>query len=180
MTGFLKLIKYTLWIILLSAIGLFLNNIFNVFENPNPRCNLQGKVVKLADGDSITVLDSDKTQHKVRLAGIDTPERGQAYWKVAKTFLSDQIAGKNVCIGWSKKDRYQRLVGVVRYHNKDINLSLVEAGLAWHYKAYQNEQSDADQVRYSEAEIQAKEQRLGLWRDKDAVAPWDWRRRSRK
>ena len=176
----MKLIKYALWFIGLSVVSVFLSYCTNIFESSHPSCNLKGKVVKLADGDSITVLDKHNVQHKIRLAGIDTPERKQAYGNVAKQFLSDKIANETVCVGWSKKDRYQRLVGVVRFEDEDVNLSIVEAGLAWHYKAYQNEQTESDQKKYAKAETRAKKKRLGLWKDKRAIAPWEWRRNLRK
>ena len=179
MKKIIRFIKYALWLILLSAITALLSYCTDMFEEKHTDCNLQGRVVKLADGDSITVLDDDKTQHKIRLSGIDTPERGQPFGKAAKQFLSDKIANKTVCVGWYKKDRYKRLVGVVRYNDEDINLSIVKAGLAWHYKAYQNEQSESDQKRYAKAEETAKKQKLGLWQDKRAIAPWDWRRNKR-
>ena len=162
---------------MLTAVSVILSFLFNVFDVPRPNCNLEGKVVKLADGDSITVLDSDNVQHKIRLAGIDTPERKQPFGMVAKKFLSNKIANETVCVGWYKEDRYQRLVGVVLFNDEDVNLSLVKAGLAWHYKAYQKEQSESDREEYAEAESAARKQRIGLWKDKDAVAPWEWRRR---
>ncbi|RVU84311.1 nuclease [Leucothrix sargassi] len=177
----MRIIKNLLWTILLSLVLVLATFIHNAIEDfRHPTCNLQGRVVKLADGDSITVLDEDEVQHKIRLSGIDTPERGQAFGKAAKAFLSEKMANKTVCVGWSKKDRYQRLVGVVKLGDEDINLSIVKAGLAWHYKAYQDEQTSTDQRAYAKAEIQARKKRLGLWKDKDPVAPWDWRRNQRQ
>ena len=172
----MKTFKYLSWVVMLTAVSVILSFLFNVFDVPRPNCNLEGKVVKLADGDSITVLDRDNVQHKIRLAGIDTPERKQPYGKVAKQFLSDKIANETVCVGWYKKDRYQRLIGVVLFNDEDVNLSIVKAGLAWHYKAYQKEQSESDREKYADAETYAKKKRLGLWKDKHAIAPWEWRR----
>lgn len=117
---------------------------FNDYQKAKGTCNLRGKVTKLADGDSITVLGDDKKQHNIRLAGIDAPERNQPYGKAAKVFLSNKVFGKTVCVGWYKRDKYQRLVGVVRINDEDVSLQLVEAGLAWHYKRYQKEQSEFD------------------------------------
>ena len=179
MKTIIKIIEYTLGLALLSAVVAMLSYFTDVFEDKHPDCNLQGKVVKLADGDSITVLDDDNVQHKIRLSGIDTPERKQPYGNAAKKFLSEKIANETVCVGWYKKDRYQRLVGVVRFNDEDVNLSIVKAGLAWHYKAYQNEQSKSDQASYAKAEQYAQKKRLGLWQDKGAIAPWDWRRNKR-
>ena len=179
MKAIIRTIKYALWLTLMTAVVALVSYCSDVFEDKHPDCNLQGKVVKLADGDSITMLDDDNVQHKIRLAGIDTPERRQPFGKAAKKFLSDKIATETVCVGWYKKDRYQRLVGVVRFDDEDVNLSLVKAGLAWHYKAYQKEQSESDQASYAKAEKYAKKKRLGLWQDKHAIAPWDWRRNKR-
>ena len=71
----------------------------------NPDCRLSGKVIKVADGDTVTVLDSDREQHKIRFAGIDAPERGQPYGTAAKKFLSKIIHKKQVCVQWYKKDK---------------------------------------------------------------------------
>ena len=100
---------------------------------------LTGKVVKVADGDTVTVLIEGNKQERVRLAGIDAPERKQAYGKKSKTFLSDRVAGQRVSVTYEKKDRYGRIVGVVWLDDKDINLEVINAGLAWHYKQYQRE-----------------------------------------
>ena len=142
-------------------------------------CNLQGKVIRVVDGDSITVLDSKNEQHKIRLAGIDTPERKQPYGKVARQFLAKHIFKKQVCVGWYKRDKYQRLVGVVRFENEDINLKLIKAGLAWHYKQYESEQSKSDRVLYANAHEKAKGSNIGLWGDYRVIAPWLWRRGER-
>lgn len=144
-----------------------------------PTCNLEGKVIRIVDGDSITVLDSDNEKHKIRLAGIDTPERKQPYGKVARQFLAKLIFKKQVCIGWYKRDKYDRLVSVVRINEEDINLKLVKAGLAWHYKQYQNEQSESDRELYTDAQSKAEDSGIGLWRDKKPVPPWLWRRGER-
>lgn len=109
------------------------------------------------------MLDAAENTHIIRLAGIDAPERGQPYGKAASKYLAKQINQKMVCITGSKRDRYRRLVGVVWYQNRDINLAMVEAGYAWHYKKYQREQTPRDRVIYSDSEIQAKSDVIGLW-----------------
>lgn len=174
----MKALKYIGVVIVLSLLAAGLQY-FNDYQETKDNCKLQGKVVKLADGDSITVLDDDKTQHKVRLAGIDAPERNQPYGKAAKTFLSDKVFGKTVCVGWNKKDKYQRLVGVVRINDEDVNLQLVEAGLAWHYKYYQREQTESDRARYAEAQEDAEADRRGLWKARKPITPWAWRKGKR-
>ena len=94
--------------------------------------NLVGKVVHVADGDTLTVLDDAKTQHKIRLAGIDAPESKQAFGQVSKHSLADQVAGQVVAVEWDKVDRYGRKVGKVILGSQDANLRQIQLGLAWH------------------------------------------------
>ena len=145
-------------------------------------CNadtISGKVVGVADGDTITVLDDTHTQHKIRLAGIDAPEKRQAFGNVSKQSLVEQVAGQSVAVEWVKVDKYGRKVGKVLLAGLDCNLVQVKRGLAWHYKQYQREQSPADQQSYAAAEIEAKAAKLGLWRDADPLPPWEFRRNTR-
>lgn len=136
---------------------------------------LLGGVVNVHDGDIITVLDANKTQHKIRLAGIDAPEQGQAYGKASRDNLAQHVAGKQVSIEWTKYDKYQRIVGTVLLDGKDQNIEQLRAGLAWHYKKYQNEQTPEEREAYAQAEQAARETGIGLWREKQPTAPWDWR-----
>jgi endonuclease YncB( thermonuclease family) len=136
---------------------------------------ITGKVVSVADGDTITVLDSERTQHKIRLAGIDAPERKQPFGQRAREHLSSMVAGRVVSVPAEKQDRYGRTVGVVLVEGRDANLAMITAGLAWHYKKYEQEQSPSDRQLYAEAEVKAKSARLGLWSDAPPIAPWDWR-----
>ena len=101
---------------------------------------LTGKVIHVQDGDSITVLDDTRTQHKIRLSGIDAPERRQAFGNVSKESLAEQVAGQSVAVEWDKVDRYGRKVGKVLLAGLDCNLVQIKRGLAWHYKQYQREQ----------------------------------------
>jgi endonuclease YncB( thermonuclease family) len=135
---------------------------------------LAGLVVGVSDGDTITVLDAGKVQHKVRLAGIDAPEKRQPFGDAAKRALSDLVFQKSVRVSWNKTDKYRRLVGVVRPEatGADANLEQLRAGLAWHYKAYEAEQAPAERARYAAAEAQARAARLGLWRDPSPLPPW--------
>lgn len=134
-----------------------------------------GRVVGVADGDTVTVLDSANTQHKVRLAGIDAPEKKQAFGQVSKQHLSNQVFDKTVTIETTKRDRYQREIGKVLVNGRDANLGQIEAGLAWHYKQYAGEQSPLDRQSYASAEVAAQQVRKGLWQDANPVAPWDFR-----
>ena len=101
---------------------------------------LTGQVVKVADGDTITVLENN-AQHRVRLQGIDAPEKGQAYGNASRKHLASLVAGKTVTVEWDKRDRYGRILGKVMLGAVDVCLEQVRAGHAWHFKRYQHEQS---------------------------------------
>lgn len=135
-----------------------------------------GRVVGVADGDTITVLDASRQEHKIRLDGIDAPEKAQAYGQRSKQSLSDLVFGKAVEVDTHKRDRYGRQVGKVLLQGKDVNLEQVSRGLAWHYKAYAHEQAAEDQERYAAAEDAARDAKRGLWRDADPTPPWEWRK----
>jgi endonuclease YncB( thermonuclease family) len=136
---------------------------------------LQGRVVAIADGDTITVLDATKAQHKIRLAGIDAPEKKQAFGQRSKESLSDLVFNREVQVETTKRDRYGREIGKVLVGGLDANLEQVKRGMAWHYKAYQREQSLADRTAYGDAELEARHSREGLWQNPAPVAPWDFR-----
>ena len=138
---------------------------------------LQGKVVSVADGDTITVLDAEKTQHKIRLQGIDAPEKAQAFGAKSKQALYEMVHGKTVQVSFEKSDKYGRILGKVLLDGQDICHQQIKAGLAWHYKKYQNQQPLADRDAYSASETAAKNKKLGLWSDLRPVAPWDFRKR---
>ena len=139
--------------------------------------DIEGKVVGITDGDTITVLDSENIQHKVRLAGIDAPERGQPFGQKSKEVLSSCAFGHQAHIEGRKLDRYSRLVGKVLVKGQDCNLNQVKQGMAWHYKQYESEQLPEDRLLYSQVEIEARIMKIGLWIDKDAMAPWDFRKK---
>jgi endonuclease YncB( thermonuclease family) len=141
---------------------------------------LTGRTVRVSDGDTIVILSEGNVQHKIRLQGIDAPERGQAYGKKSKEHLSESVAGRFVVVEYEKKDRYGRVVGKVLVGNKDACLEQIRAGLAWHYKKYQKEQTESDRLLYSEAENEARDAKRGLWHDPNAIAPWEYRAARRK
>jgi endonuclease YncB( thermonuclease family) len=137
---------------------------------------LSGRVIRVADGDTVTVLDSLNTQHRIRLQGIDAPESHQAFGTQSKKSLSDMVFGKDVSVFYNKTDQYGRLVGKILLDGKDINLEQVKAGMAWHYKEYEREQPPEDRETYAGAEDEARQARRGLWRDPDPVEPSAFRR----
>ena len=99
---------------------------------------LQGKVVRVADGDTITILDATNTQNKVRLNKIDAPEKKQAFGEVSRKHLASMVAGKIVNVDWEKKDKYGRILGDISIGTTNVNLRMVQDGLAWHFKAFDN------------------------------------------
>jgi len=137
---------------------------------------LSGRVVRVVDGDTLVLLVSGHDQERIRLAGIDCPERGQAFGTKAKEALARLAAGKDVTVEWGKRDRYGRIVGKVIADGEDVNLALVREGMCWWYRKYAHEQTPADRVLYEDAEAKAREKRLGLWRDSKPVPPWEWRK----
>ena len=136
---------------------------------------LSGRVAKIADGDTLTVLDKSNRQHKIRLVGIDAPERGQPFGTVSRQNLADLVFGKKVAVEWHKQDHYQRVLGKVLLDGKDINLKQVKAGLAWHYTQYDKDLQLADKRLYADAQKAASLKGIGLWGDPAPVAPWDFR-----
>jgi endonuclease YncB( thermonuclease family) len=146
---------------------------------PFARADVEGIVVRVSDGDTLTVLDSARMQHKVRLAGIDAPEKGQPFASRSKQSLSECAFGRNASVIGHKLDRYGRLVGKVVVDGADCNLLQVQRGLAWHYKQYRKEQPSQDRLAYARAEDQAREHAAGLWRDTLPQPPWEYRRERR-
>lgn len=128
-----------------------------------------GKVVGVTDGDTITVL-KDREQVKVRLVEIDAPEKGQAFGNRAKQALSELVHGRLVEIREHGIDRYGRTLGRVYQFGLDVNAEMVRSGMAWIYFKYAK-----DKGLY-QLEAEAREQRRGLWADKEPVPPWEWRR----
>lgn len=141
---------------------------------------LSGRAISITDGDTLTVLDASNTQHKIRLAGIDAPERKQPFGNVSRQHLAQLAFGKAVLVVHDKKDRYGRHVGKVTVDGADVNLEQIKAGLAWHYKAYEGEQPAEDRAAYAAAELAARSARRGLWSEASAVPPWEWRHRKKQ
>ena len=132
-----------------------------------------GNAVGVADGDTITVLDADKVQHKIRLTGIDAPEKKQPFGNRSKQSLSDMVFNKTVTVETDKRDRYGRELGKVLAGGVDVNLEQIKAGMAWHYKAYERTQPVIDRQSYADAENEAKAAKRGLWVDAEPVPPWE-------
>ena len=131
----------------------------------------QAKVVGIKDGDTFKVLYNN-SEITIRLNHIDCPEKNQPYGKNAKWKASDLCFGKIVkIVSNGKKDRYKRLIAEVYFNNININKELVKNGLAWHFKKYSSD------VEYAKLERQARKSKVGLWQEKNPIAPWDWRKK---
>jgi len=137
---------------------------------------LEGRIIAVSDGDTVTILSAAKVQTKVRLVGIDAPERKQAFGTRSKEALAALVFNRHVTIKYKKKDRYGRVLGKILVSGVDANLEQVRAGMAWHYKQYQRDQEAPDRLLYAQAEREARLAKRGLWSDQHAVAPWDFRR----
>lgn len=139
--------------------------------------SIEGRVVGVTDGDTVKVLTAGNVQERIRLAGIDAPERSQPFGQVSKQHLSDQVFERTVTVEWDKRDRYGRLVGKILVAGQDANIEQIRSGLAWHYKKYASEQTPEDRAAYGLAEQEAQEAARGLWSEPAPTAPWDWRHR---
>lgn len=141
------------------------------FSGCGKAVGVDGRVVGVYDGDTITVLTPAKEQLKVRLYGVDAPELKQPFGSRAKEELSSLVFGREVRLQVSQRDRYGRIVARVYVGDTEVNVLMVQRGYAWWYRDYAKRAKELET-----AEREAKAARRGLWADKRAVAPWDWRR----
>ena len=150
--------------------------------------DITGKVVSVTDGDTIKVLDSTSTQYKVRLTGIDAPERDQPYGDASREHLASIVAGKQVFVASDHSDRYGRVLGKVWVQPSDCascgktldaNHAQLLAGMAWWYRYYASQQSPEDRGRYESSEDEARKRKRGLWADPDPINPYRWRKGKR-
>ncbi len=135
---------------------------------------ITAKVVGVKDGDTFVVLN-EKKEIVVRLEHIDAPEKNQPFGNKAKQFASDFCFGKTVVvIGNGKKDRNGRWIGEIFFKNQNLGKELVRNGLAWHYKRYSKSEN------YADLEMEARKNKRGLWKEKEPIAPWEWRKFKKK
>jgi endonuclease YncB( thermonuclease family) len=132
---------------------------------------LRGRVVGISDGDTLTLLTDRRQEVRIRLAEIDTPERGQPYSDRSRQSLSDLAFGKSVRVDVRDMDRYGRTVGRIYAGSQDINAEMVRLGAAWVYRAYSH---DPNLLRLEQT---ARAERRGIWALPEAqrVPPWEWR-----
>jgi endonuclease YncB( thermonuclease family) len=147
---------------------------------------IEGRVVGVADGDTLTVIDSARTQHRIRLAGIDAPEKGQPFAVRARRNLAQMVASQDVTAFCLPRERDGRQICKVWTvpsdcrscsRTLDVGLAQVTVGLAWHFETHEEEQSEEDRYRYAYAEREARARRAGHWLDDRPVPPWEWRNR---
>jgi endonuclease YncB( thermonuclease family)/methylphosphotriester-DNA--protein-cysteine methyltransferase len=144
-------------------------------QSNNVQLVIEGKVVKVYDGDTITLLGKNNKQYRIRFQGIDAPEAHQEFGQASRDNLARMIQDKDVRVVWSKVDKYRRTVGKVLLDGRDVNIEQIKAGLAWHYKKYADEQPPEDRITYAAAETEARAAKRGLWQDPNPTPPGEWR-----
>lgn len=142
----------------------------------NPENKPDGaRAVNIADGDTFTLLYPDNHREKVRLYGVDSPERSQAYGTAARIALGEMLEGHFVIVKEMDKDRYGRMVAIAYLDDGTcINEALLQQGFAWHFTAYDKNPD------WSKMEKEARAQKRGLWADKNPTPPWQYRKEKRQ
>lgn len=143
-----------------------------VSPDPMPQ-NRSGRVVKIVDGDTYDILINGE-QLRIRMDGIDAPERGQPYSKISKEYLGRLCDGETIRLEIKSKDRFGRTVAKSWVSgNRELGAEMIRAGMAWHFKKY------SDDIRLGVLEQQARREHVGLWSDPNPIAPWDYRKMKR-
>lgn len=138
---------------------------------------ISGKVIHIADGDTITILISGNRQVKIRLYGIDCPEKKQSFGQQARRFTADRVGNRDVQVEIFDTDRYGRTVGIVKTDDGGIlNRELLINGLAWIYMQYCTAPFCAG---WKQEEMQARQMKIGLWSDKNVMEPWEFRKQKK-
>lgn len=143
-----------------------------LFATSSAAETLTGRVVGVADGDTLTLLDAERQQHRIRLAEVDAPEKSQPFGQVAKQSLSDLAYGREVRADCPRSDRYGRRVCIVYVDGASVNTAQVARGLAWVYRQYAPKTSPLYLL-----EGKARASNTGLWQDINPTPPWEWRHR---
>lgn len=137
--------------------------------------SMRGRVVGVSDGDTLTFYEVGRRELKIRISGIDAPEKKQAFGRAAKAKLSEIAFQREAVATCHKIDRFRRLICNVEIDRKDVGLELIRSGAAWHFKRYQAEQPPEEAEAYRRAEELARLRKVGLWGEPHAVPPWEWR-----
>jgi micrococcal nuclease len=128
-----------------------------------------GNVVRILDGDTVEILDQQKTTIRVRLANIDAPEKKQAFGEVARQALAKMAYRQDVQVTDRGGDRYGRRIGVLTVNGKELNSAMVAQGMAWVYARYNTDPS------LPGIEQKARAEKVGLWADTNPTPPWEFR-----
>lgn len=137
---------------------------------------IEGKVERALDGDTLVFLPTAGRRFTIRLAGIDAPERDMPYGNLARQRLIELANVGTVMALATKTDRCGRTIAKISIKGIDLNLVLVQEGLAWHYKQYAHEQAHGDAIAYASAEIDARARHVGIWQDSTPIPPWAYRK----
>lgn len=140
----------------------------------------QGEVVSVQDGDTFDLRTADRGTFRVRLAASDSPETGQGYWRVARSQLQSLLESGSVRVDCYKDDGRERAVCRVYAGSTDVGLAMVEAGLAWHFKRFESEQTADEREAFAQAELGARAAHRGLWTQPDPMPPWECRAAKRQ
>ena len=134
---------------------------------------LKGRIIGVSDGDSVSLLDEKNVVFKIRLNGIDAPEKKQDFGNASKNFIGDLIYDKFVWVRTNGLDRYGRTIGTIYLNEnmigKSVNEMSLENGMSWHYKKYDKN------IIWSNIELKAKEDKIGLWQLQNPIPPWSFR-----
>lgn len=141
------------------------------------RKRIAGRVVHISDGDTFILEDELRKRTTVRIHAIDAPELAQPFGRESREQLRALIMNQQVEVREQNRDQFKRIVGAVFFNGRDMGLEMVRGGYVWHFKQYQKQQSPEDRAAYASAEEAAKNSRLGLWNDRNPVAPQDYRRK---
>ena len=145
------------------------------FGSAQPEQELKGQMIEVYDGDTATLLTPDNVKYRVRFFGIDAPEAAQDFGTVSRDALREKILGKEVTVKVAATDRYGRAVGKVMLGGRYINQEMAAEGMAWYYRDYA-----ANEYGLADAELRARAQNLGLWKNPSPQPPWEWRREHKK
>ena len=137
---------------------------------------ITGRVTAVSDGDSFILVDAQRRSIRVRIQGVDAPERRQGFSYASKQSLSKMIYRRDVVVNVDKADQYGRVVGTVMVEGRDAGLEQIRAGFAWFYTHYANEMPPVVRTVYIAAQREAKSARRGLWSENDPTPPWRFRR----
>lgn len=133
-----------------------------------------GRVVRVADGDTLIIVDGSNIQYRVRLAKIDAPEKSQPFGVVSRNHLAGMVANGTVRVAFTARDKYGRIIGDISTADCErVNLQMIADGFAWHYAAFDNS------PEYAAVENDARKNRRGLWSEPNPVPPWEWRKTKR-